>query len=159
MAGIGAVVFDIGNVLLRWDPEGFYDRVIGLTRHAFSWRAIARRFAAADAALPRWLNTLRAVSTEGAGRIRHYSALRRRLDTDAQVLAYFSQSTNELPDVYAETVKRDLGPLWHWLPEGALHHDHNADRNAFEPAGLRPTPVAAFAARVPAPARGASVVG
>jgi 2-haloacid dehalogenase len=24
-----AVVFDIGNVLLKWDPEGFYDRRIG----------------------------------------------------------------------------------------------------------------------------------
>ncbi len=34
MAGIGAVVFDIGNVLLRWDPEGFYDRVIGPERRA-----------------------------------------------------------------------------------------------------------------------------
>jgi 2-haloacid dehalogenase len=34
MAGIGAVVFDIGNVLLRWDPEGFYDRVIGPDRRA-----------------------------------------------------------------------------------------------------------------------------
>jgi 2-haloacid dehalogenase len=26
---IQAVIFDIGNVLIRWDPEGFYDRVIG----------------------------------------------------------------------------------------------------------------------------------
>lgn len=34
MAGIEAVVFDIGNVLLRWDPEGFYDRVIGPDRRA-----------------------------------------------------------------------------------------------------------------------------
>jgi 2-haloacid dehalogenase len=34
MARIGAVVFDIGNVLLRWDPEGFYDRVIGPERRA-----------------------------------------------------------------------------------------------------------------------------
>lgn len=30
-----AVVFDIGNVLLNWDPKGFYDRVIGpKRRHA-----------------------------------------------------------------------------------------------------------------------------
>ena len=29
MPAIDAVVFDIGNVLLRWDPEGFYDRAIG----------------------------------------------------------------------------------------------------------------------------------
>lgn len=26
---IGAVVFDIGNVLLSWQPEAFYDRMIG----------------------------------------------------------------------------------------------------------------------------------
>ncbi len=23
-------------------------------------------------------------------------------------------------------VKKDLGPLWRWLPEGALYHDPNA---------------------------------
>lgn len=27
--GIEAVVFDLGRVLLHWDPEGFYDREIG----------------------------------------------------------------------------------------------------------------------------------
>ncbi len=26
---IQAVIFDIGNVLIRWQPEAFYDRVIG----------------------------------------------------------------------------------------------------------------------------------
>jgi 2-haloacid dehalogenase len=34
MSRIEAVVFDIGNVLFRWDPEGFYDRVIGPARRA-----------------------------------------------------------------------------------------------------------------------------
>lgn len=29
---VEAVVFDIGNVLIRWDPEGFYDRKIGSDR-------------------------------------------------------------------------------------------------------------------------------
>ena len=29
---IDAVVLDIGNVLIRWDPEGFYDRRIGRER-------------------------------------------------------------------------------------------------------------------------------
>ena len=29
------------------------------TRHAFSWKAIARRFAATNGAMPRWLNALR----------------------------------------------------------------------------------------------------
>ena len=38
---IGAVVFDIGNVLLTWQPEAFYDRMIGP-------RARRRLFAEAD---------------------------------------------------------------------------------------------------------------
>lgn len=29
---IDAVIFDIGNVLIEWQPEKFYDRVIGQTR-------------------------------------------------------------------------------------------------------------------------------
>ena len=32
MSGVGAVVFDIGNVLLGWDPHAFYDREIGAAR-------------------------------------------------------------------------------------------------------------------------------
>lgn len=32
MARIEAVIFDIGNVLTRWQPEAFYDRVIGEDR-------------------------------------------------------------------------------------------------------------------------------
>jgi 2-haloacid dehalogenase len=34
MARIEAVIFDIGNVLLHWDPDGFYDRAIGADRRA-----------------------------------------------------------------------------------------------------------------------------
>ncbi len=124
----------------------FYDHVIGLTRHAFSWRAIARRFAATNRAMPRWLNALRAVSTEGFGRIRHYSELRARLETDPQVRAFFSQATIVLPDVYAAAVKRDLGPLWRWLPAGALRHDHHAYLNSHERSGLGPSPLPSLAA-------------
>ncbi|MCC5964077.1 MAG: HAD family phosphatase [Rhodobacteraceae bacterium] len=32
MSGVGAVVFDIGNVLLGWNPQAFYDREIGVAR-------------------------------------------------------------------------------------------------------------------------------
>ncbi len=32
MAKIQAVIFDIGNVLIEWQPERFYDRVIGAER-------------------------------------------------------------------------------------------------------------------------------
>jgi hypothetical protein len=104
----------------------FYDQVIGVTRHSFSWRAIARRASATKRFIPRWLNVVRAVSTEGFGRIRYFSQVRKRLDVDPQVRRYFRRETTELPDFYLEQVKRDLGELWSWLPEGALYHDQNA---------------------------------
>jgi hypothetical protein len=106
-------------------PE-FYDHVIDLTKYTFSWRAIANRFKATKAVIPRWMNMVRAMSSEGFGRIRHYTELRHRLDTDEVTRSYFAQTADDLPAFYAEQVRKDLGPLWHWLPEGALLHDHNA---------------------------------
>lgn len=35
-----AVIFDIGNVLTRWQPEAFYDRVIGEERRLALFRAV-----------------------------------------------------------------------------------------------------------------------
>ena len=104
----------------------FYDRVIDLVRYSFSWRGIFRRFRATPGVVPRWMNVLRAVSTEGFGRLRYHREVRRRLDADPQFRPYFEQQTGELPRFYTDIVRADLGPLWPWLPEGALHHDPNA---------------------------------
>ena len=106
-------------------PE-FYDYLIDLTRHTFSWHAIIKRFRANKGIIPRWMNVLRAVSSEGFGRIKYYTEVRRRLDTDPQVRRYFEQETNELPKFYVDQIRKDLGPLWEWLPKGALYHDPNA---------------------------------
>ena len=48
------------------------------------------------------------------------------MNTDRQFRDYFEGETNELPLFYIEQVKKNLGPLWHWLPKGALYHDPNA---------------------------------
>jgi 2-haloacid dehalogenase len=40
MAKVQAVVFDIGNVLIEWQPERFYDRVIGAERRRAMFAAI-----------------------------------------------------------------------------------------------------------------------
>ncbi len=37
---IKAVVFDIGNVLIEWQPERFYDRVIGQARRKQMFAAV-----------------------------------------------------------------------------------------------------------------------
>ena len=109
-------------------PE-FYDHLVGLQSYAFSWRAIARRFKAAKSIRPRWIpwvNVLRARCSEGVGRIRHYTRLRLMLDNDRQVRRYWEGESTEIPRFYVDWIKRDLGPFWEWLPEGALYHDPNA---------------------------------
>ena len=108
----------------------FYGHVIGLSEYSFSSRAILNRFRATQGVTSRWMNLVRAVSSEGFGRIRFYKEIRNRLETDRQFRPYFEQETTELPEFYTNLVRRELGPLWHWLPAGALHHDPYAYLNA-----------------------------
>ncbi len=104
----------------------FYDHVIDLTRYSFSGKAIFRRFRSTPGPMPRGMNLVRAVSTEGFGRLRYHRDVRRRLDQDRQFLPYFEQETTKLPQFYLDLVRKDLGLLWEWLPEGALDHDPSA---------------------------------
>ena len=106
-------------------PE-FYRHVIDLTRYSFSWRSIGRRFGAIKATIPRWMNVIRAVSSEGFGRIRYYSEVRRQLIMDRKFRDYFEGETTVLPQFFLRRMRSDLGPLWEWLPRGAVAHDPNA---------------------------------
>jgi hypothetical protein len=129
---------------LHYSWTDFYDHVIDLTRYSFSWRATANRVRATGGILPRLMNFVRAVSSEGFGRLAYYSKVRRRLTTDADFRAYFDGTSTVLPSFYVERVKKDLGPLWPWLPKGALDHDPNAylhDQGtvAPQPPARRPT--------------------
>ncbi len=140
----------------NYDWPDFYDGVLQVTRHTFSWRSIARRFAATNAAIPRWMNVVRAISSEGFGRIRHYTAVRDLLDRDRGFRAYFDRETDILPSFYVNRVKQDLGPLWEHLPHGALHHNPRAYLEAqgvskvARPIEAEPGPMPVLAAVVPA---------
>lgn len=98
----------------------FYDRVIDLVSYSFSWRGIFRRFRGTTGAISRWMNVLRAVSSEGFGRLRYYREIRRRLDADPEFRPYFEQESKTLPRFYVDLVRKELGPLWDWLPEGGV---------------------------------------
>jgi hypothetical protein len=114
-----------------------YDRVIDLRKHSFSWRAVRRRLAANDGLLTRSLNFVRAVSSEGSGRIHHDEIVRGLLSSDMTMRRFFDGETPTVPTFYADRVRRDLGALWEWLPAGALEHDPNAylrSRSGAEPA-------------------------
>lgn len=124
-------------------PE-FYDRVIDLVEHSFSWPSIINRFRNTNSRIPAWMNLMRAVSTEGFGRMRFYRKIRRLLDEDRAFRDYFEGETSVLPEFYLNMVRKDLGKLWEWLPEGALYHDQNAyykqslEKKAIEPDVVRP---------------------
>jgi hypothetical protein len=106
-------------------PE-FYDRLIDLTKYSFSPRMILRRFMANGEAIPKWLNVVRALSSEGPGRIKYFTKIRRRLDTDRSFRRFFEQETTEIPHCLVQWIRKDLGAFWDWLPDGALRHDPNA---------------------------------
>jgi len=119
----------------------FYDRVIDLTKHTFSWKAIARRFYAAKEPIPGWMNVVRAISTEGFGRIRYHTRVRELLETDPSFLPYFHGDSLALPQFYLDRVERDLGTFFGHLPKGSLYHDPNAYLKAHDSSGA-PVPVA-----------------
>lgn len=116
----------------------FYDHVVDLTRYTFSWRAIWNRYRAIDETIPRWMNVVRAISTEGFGRLRYHSTVRRLLDEDLSFRRYFEGESNSVPAFYVSRVKSDLGPHWDFLPEGALYHDPNAYLKSKTAVGLAP---------------------
>jgi len=108
----------------RW--EEFYDYLVDLSQYSFSARAIARRFVATDGAIPRWMNVVRAMSSEGWGRAKYHGTIRRLLDTDAGVRGFLEGQTDRLPSFYSARIERDLGDLYRYLPPGAVMHDPNA---------------------------------
>ena len=104
----------------------FYDKVIDLTDYTFSPRAIYRRFRANGQFTTRWMNLMRAVSSEGHGRLRFYRQVRKNLLENRPFREYFEGETKELPSFYLDIIRKDLGIWWQWLPQTALVHDPNA---------------------------------
>jgi len=101
----------------------FYDHVIDLTKYSFSRRAIWRRLKANSGRIPRIMNVVRAISSEGQGRIDYYTTVRDHLKTDTKFRDYFEGQSTALPQFYVDRARNDLGPLWEFLPQGALEHD------------------------------------
>lgn len=104
----------------------FYDKVIDLTAYTFSPKALRRRFMATYGFTPKWMNLMRAVSSEGYGRLRFFRKVRKNLMDDHTFRDYFEGETDQLPSFYKNIIQNDLGVWWKWLPEEALKHDANA---------------------------------
>lgn len=117
---------------LNYSWTEFYSHIIDLGEHTFSWSAIMKRLVATKAFIPRWMNVVRAISEEGFGRVAYNKKILKQLNSDTKFRDYFEQETTELPQFYMDLIKEELGPLWEWLPEGAIFHDQNAYLNSVE---------------------------
>ncbi len=114
---------------LNYGWTEFYDRLIDLTRYSFSWRRMVRRARGTTPGFATWLNLVRGISSEGFGRIKYYRKIRRMLDDDRGVRAFFEGESPRVPAAYVTWIERDLGAWWPHLPPGALEHDHLAYLN------------------------------
>ena len=104
----------------------FYDKVIDLTEYTFSRRAMVRRWRNTPNPTAKWMNLMRAVSSEGYGRIRFFRKIRENLLHDRSFRQFFEGESKELPSFYTDIIRRDLGKWWSWLPAGAIEHNSNA---------------------------------
>jgi len=130
-------------------PE-FYDHVVEVSRHAFSWPMIAKRMMLNRGWIPKWFNFVRSVSSEGFGRIAYHTKMRERLDNNRAIRQFIEGETTELPNFYLRKIQGKLGPLWNMLPAGAVMHEHLAylnsqDANLIMPLPLDPPPALAQA--------------
>ena len=110
----------------NYDWIRYYDHLIDITEYTFSWKAIFKRIAANSGNVPKWLNFVRAISHEGSGRIKFYKQIRDNLKNDPSFRDYFEGNSTQLPQFYLDIIKKDLGYMWKWLPDGAIYHDHKA---------------------------------
>jgi len=107
----------------NYDWIEFYDRVIDLTEYTFSLKALYRRFKGVSNFTCRWMNLMRAVSSEGYGRLRFYRQVRKNLIEDRNFRNYFEGQSQQLPTFYKKIIERDLGVWLRWLPKEAMSHN------------------------------------
>ncbi|MCP4343286.1 MAG: radical SAM protein [Desulfobulbaceae bacterium] len=125
---MNAAIHALMNVIPKhytW-PE-FYDHIINLLTHSFSWRAMIKRYNAQNSlTIPHKAAILHNMYFEKFQHIQQYRHIRGLLDTDPEMRAFLEGDTTILPTILLNRLRNDLGPLWQWLPEGAIYHDQNA---------------------------------
>jgi len=104
----------------------FYDLVCDTFDHCFSPRALARRLIHNRHSYIAWEQLFRGWSSDRNNRMGYHRKMRKWLVEDRGVRAFFEGESREVPAVLVDQVRRHLGPLWEWLPEGAMNHDPNA---------------------------------
>lgn len=120
----------LSNIQMNVRPKNyewpaFYEHLIDVTNYSYSPRRLVRRFLANGETIPRWLNVVRGLSSEHFGRVAYFTDVKRQLASDRNFRRFLEQETIVVPRFFIDRIRRDLGPFWEWLPEGAIRHDPN----------------------------------
>ncbi|HUX95772.1 MAG TPA: hypothetical protein VMV47_08570 [Bacteroidales bacterium] len=103
---------------------------IDLLKYSFSTKAMYRRFNANHMTAPKWITLLLSLTIGGSSKIRWLSAMLKNLHREPDFQSFVKKETSSVPVFMIEDVKKDLGPLWHWLPNKRLSYDPNIISNS-----------------------------
>ena len=103
--------------------EDLYVRYIDLLRYSFSPKAMARRLSANHATMPRFVTLLLSLTIGGWSKIRDLEAILARLRSDPEFRAFVEGRSQRIPAFMIADARRDLGPLWEWLPNKSLTYE------------------------------------
>ncbi|HEU0299579.1 MAG TPA: radical SAM protein [Longimicrobium sp.] len=109
----------------NYDWLTFYDHVIDTFEYSFSARALTRRLIHNRRSYIALEQFFRGWSSERRNRLGYHKKMRRWLEEPA-FRRFFEGETREVPHQLTDQIRAHLGPLWEWLPRGALSHEPNA---------------------------------
>ncbi|OGG48311.1 MAG: hypothetical protein A3F84_27665 [Candidatus Handelsmanbacteria bacterium RIFCSPLOWO2_12_FULL_64_10] len=110
------------NIRLKnYSNVEFFGHMIDLMQYTLSARLIWRRFRANSSSLARWMNLIRAVSSQksGAGK---YVEVRNRLTTDREFQAFHVGEGAKPPSFYVDRIRSGLGPFYDHLPAKVMDY-------------------------------------
>jgi hypothetical protein len=104
----------------RW--EEFFNHFIELLKYNFSYKVLYNRFKALDVTVPMVIMLFLSLS-EGRGRVGSLSSMIKNLKRYKDFDSFVKKESATVPAFMIEKVKKDLGPLWDWLPDKSLSYD------------------------------------
>jgi radical SAM superfamily enzyme YgiQ (UPF0313 family) len=115
---------------LNYSWEEFYNHYLDLLKYSFSPSVMYRRHKAVPFRASRWFNLFLSFSVGGSGKKRNVKTILRNLRMVPEFRSFMNRETDQIPAFMIEQVKKDLGPIWEWLPDKSLSYKTNVSQNS-----------------------------
>ena len=114
------------NVLpMNYSWEEFYTHFVDLLRYSFSARAMYKRFKNNPMTTAKWITLFMSFSVGGSGKINQVATTLKKLRRQPDFRSFMEKETDQIPVSMIDQVKKDLGPMWEWLPDKTLSQKPN----------------------------------